>query len=114
MTWVPTDRVARTFLRAFEHAASFGAVLIGSNAPIQFDRAVVERRLADPAIRRHYSAAGVDIELLLRDILASARLFGPDPARLAVDDFNTDADPRDEFEIPEIFDLSLFLPEGSR
>jgi spermidine synthase len=114
VTWVPTDRVARTFLRAFEHAAAFGSVLIGSNTPIHFDRVVVGRRLADPAVRRYYSDAGVDIELLLRDILANARLFGPDPARLAVDDINTDADPRDEFEIPEIFDPSLFRPEGSR
>jgi spermidine synthase len=114
VTWVPTDRVARTFLRAFEHAVSFGPVLIGSNAPIQFDRTVVERRLVDPAVRRHYSAPGVDIELLLRELLASAQPFGPDPARLAVDDVNTDADPRDEFEIPEIFDPSLFRQEDSR
>jgi predicted membrane-bound spermidine synthase len=114
VTWVPTDRVARTFLRAFEHAVSFGSVLIGSNAPIQVDRALVERRLADPAVRRHYSEAGVDIERLLVDMLATARLFGPDPARLVVADVNTDADPRDEFEIPEIFDPSLFRPEGSR
>jgi predicted membrane-bound spermidine synthase len=114
VTWVPTHRVARTFLRAFEHAASFGSVLIGSNAPIPFDHAVVERRLADPAVRQHYSDAGVDIERLLLDMLASARHFGPDPARLAVSDVNTDADPRDEFDIPEIFDPSLLRPEGSR
>jgi predicted membrane-bound spermidine synthase len=114
VTWVPTDRVARTFLRAFEHAALFGSVMIGSNAPIQFDRAVVERRLADPAVREHYSAAGVDIERLLRDLIANAQLFGPDPARLTVDDVNTDANPRDEFEIPEILDPSLLRPEGSR
>jgi spermidine synthase len=114
VTWVPTDRVARTFLRAFAHAASFGSVLIGSTAPIQVDHAVVRRRVADPAVRRHYSEAGVDIQRLLLDMLASARRFGPDPGRLAVVDVNTDADPRDEFEIPEIFDPSLFLPEVSR
>ncbi len=114
VTWAPTDRVARTFLRVFDYAASFGPVFIGSNAPIQFDREVVERRLADPAVRQHYRVARVDIERLLGDLLTRAQLFGPDPARLTVDDINTDADPRDEFEIPEIFDPSLLRPEGSR
>ena len=114
VTWVPTERVGRTFLRVFEHAVSFGSVLIGSNAPIHFDRATVEGRLADPAVQQHYRAAGVDIDKLLRDLLASARVFGPDPARLSEVDVNTDADPRDEFEIPEIFDPSLLIPEGSR
>jgi predicted membrane-bound spermidine synthase len=114
VTWVPTERVGRTFLRVFEHAVSFGSVLIGSNAPIPFDRATVARRLADPAVQQHYGAAGVDIEKLLRDLLASARVFGPDPARLSVVDVNTDADPRDEFAIPEIFDPSLFSPDGSQ
>jgi predicted membrane-bound spermidine synthase len=114
VTWVPTDRVVRTFLRVFDYAALFGPVFIGSNAPIQFDRAAVDRRLADPAVRQHYRAAGVDIERLLRDLLTGAQLFGPDPARLTVDDVNTDADPRDEFEIPEILDPSLLRPEGSR
>jgi len=114
VTWVPTDRVSRTFLQVFEHAARFGAILIGSNEPIRLDRAAIERRLADRRVQQHFGHAGVDIGRQLRPLLDHARLFGPDPERRRVTDVNTDVHPRDEFDIPEIFDPSLLRPEGSR
>jgi spermidine synthase len=102
VTWVPTERVSRTFLRVFEHAADFGPILIGSNAPIRLDRAAIERRLADAAVQQHYGAAGVDIRDLLQGLLDDVRLIEPDPGRLAATDINTDTYPRDEFEIGDI------------
>jgi len=114
VTWVPTDRVARTFLQVFEHAAGFGPILIGSNAPIRLDRAAIERRLTDRPVQQHFGAAGVDIGKLLRPLLDTMVLFGPDPERRGITDINTDVHPRDEFDIPDIFDPSLLRPEGSR
>ena len=114
VTWVPTDRVSRTFLQVFEHAADFGAILIGSNAPIRLDRAVIERRLTDHRVQQYFRAAGVDISKEIHPLLDNVRLVGPDPERLKVTDINTDIHPRDEFDIPDIFDPSLLRPEGSR
>jgi spermidine synthase len=114
VTWVPTDRVARTFLRVFAYAAAFGPILVGSNAPIRVDRDAIERRLADPAVQHYYDAAGVNIRTLLQPLLDGVRFFEPDAGRLAVTDINTDAYPRDEFEIPRIFGRTLLRPEGAR
>jgi predicted membrane-bound spermidine synthase len=114
VTWVPTDRVTRTFLQAFEHAAGFGPILLGSNTPIRLDRAAIERRLTDRSVQHYFGAAGVDIGKLLRPLLDNVLLFGPDHARTGITDINTDVHPRDEFDIPEIFDPSLLRPEGSR
>ena len=113
VTWVPTDRVSRTFLRVFEHAADFGPILIGSNAPIRFDRAAIERRLTDSAVQQYYGAAGVNIRELLQGLIDNVRLVGPDPKRLTVTDINTDTYPRDEFEIRDL-DSTPPRPEGTR
>jgi hypothetical protein len=114
VTWVPTDRVGQTFLRVFEHAAHFGPILIGSNAPIQIDRDAFERRLADPVVQQHFSRAFVRVNDLLREAVAGAKVLGPDPRRLEAADINTDVHPKDEFAVHLMFDRSLLRPEGSR
>ena len=112
VTWVPTDRVERTFLKVFPHVVRFNAVLIGSNEPIHVDERAIQERLADPETARYYARLGLDIEGLLRPVVPN----GQSPSRLGPDlaDVNTDLHPRDEFSIPAMFDLSMLRPEGSR
>jgi predicted membrane-bound spermidine synthase len=114
VTWMATERVGQTFLRVFEHAAQFGPILIGSNAPIQIDRDAFKQRLADPVVQQYFGAAFVRVDELLRDLVASVRILGPDPERLRVTDINTDVHPKDEFAMQLMFDRSLLRPEGSR
>src|SRR4029453_4065690 len=38
VTWFPTKRVERTFVRSFPHVLIFEGIGIGSEAPIPFDR----------------------------------------------------------------------------
>ena len=112
VTWAPTDRVERTFLKVFPHVLSYDGVFIGSNEPIHIDRQAIEERLEDPYTVRHYDRLGLDINALLRPVLST----GTSPTRDDVDlaDVNTDMHPRDEFGIPAMFDLSMLRPEGSR
>jgi hypothetical protein len=101
VTWVPTPRVLRTFLRAFPHAIRFGDVLVGSNEPIDIDYAAVRRRLADPAIDAYYSLAGLNIrELVERGLQTAVRFSLSDEERARLTDLNTDLYPRDEFATP--------------
>ena len=112
VTWVPTDRVERTFLKVFPHVVRFDDVLVGSNEPIQVDQRAIQERLDDPATARHYARLGVDIAGLLRPVVGHGR----SPSWLGQDlaDVNTDLHPRDEFSVPAMFDLSMLRPEGSR
>jgi hypothetical protein len=113
VTWAPTDRVTRTFVQVFPHVVGFGSILVGSDRLIPLDRKTIETRLADPRIADYYAAAGVDIRRTLIPLLNSARLYTKDRPDTQ-GDVNTDLYPRDEFEIPRIFDWSLLRPEGSR
>ena len=112
VTWAPTERVQRTFLKAFPHVMSYDGVLIGSNEPIRIDPQAIEERLDDPETARHYARLGLDIKGLLRPLFSSA--ISPDRHDVDLADINTDLYPRDEFGIPAIFDLSMLRPEGSR
>jgi spermidine synthase len=98
-TWAPTSRVRDSFLRVFPHVVSVPGILIGSNAPIDADRAAVLRRAADPRVRRHYTAAGIDIERMLTEYLASPAYYGPTFDRRSLTDVNTDLFPRDEYDL---------------
>ena len=52
VTWAPTDRVVRTFLKVFPHVVSFDDVFIGSNEPIHIDHEAIRgtaRRSRDRA-----------------------------------------------------------------
>ena len=110
VTWSPTDRVARTFASVFPHAVQYGAVLLGSNEPILIDREAVSRRLADADTRRYYAALGVDLTAMLIPLIWNPVVLEPRQA----DDVNTDLFPRDEFNVPVVFDFSMLRPEGLR
>ena len=97
VTWVPTERTHRSFLKVFPHVLSFGHIVLGSNDPIPFDPAAVRGRLRDPAVQRHFASAGLDIDALVGQLLDRApAVFGPGFDRTSLDDLNTDLFPRDE------------------
>ena len=100
VTWVPTARVQNSFLRAFPHAVGLPAMLIGSREPIVIDRAAIARRAADPAVRAHFAADGVDIVQLMDSYLAGPlTTYRPDFRRDQLTDFNSDRFPRDEYNL---------------
>jgi spermidine synthase len=102
VTWAPTGRVTRTFVKAFPHVVGFGSILIGSNEPVQFDLQTIANRLSDPRVQNYYAAAGVEIGPLIRGLLRQMRRYSKDDSS-AEGDTNTDLFPRDEFDIPRVF-----------
>ena len=100
VSWAPTPRVRDTFRHVFPHVLSFGDILIGSTAPIEFDAAAIRARLAAPEVQQYYFRAGVNINALLARYLDTPPqvLSGPVPAAPA--GLNDDLFPRDEFGVP--------------
>jgi spermidine synthase len=102
VTWCPTPRVERTFLRVFPHALKVGDTLMGSDAPIAYDKAAIRARLREAWSEAYYRRAGVDIAALIEDALARpAASWGPELDRSALTDVNTDLFPRDEYRASE-------------
>jgi spermidine synthase len=100
VTWVPTARVHNSFLRAFPHAVGMPGILVGSREPIVIDRAAIAQRVADPAVRAHFAADGVDIARLLDAHLGGPiTSYGPEFNRRGLTDFNSDRFPRDEYNL---------------
>jgi hypothetical protein len=101
VTWAPTERVARTFLRVFPYVLQHEAmqIMMGSNAPIPFDREALLQRLGAPSVTRHFAAAGVDVLELMAPLASGWREFDPSSDRSDLDDINTDLRPKDEFDI---------------
>jgi predicted membrane-bound spermidine synthase len=98
VTWVPTDRVARTFASVFPYVLGIQDIYVGSNAPIPFQREVVRARAATAAA--YFAEAGVELEPLLLPYLEFAPVvLGPESERSLID-LNTDMFPRDEFALP--------------
>jgi len=95
--WAPTERSVSTFRSVFPYVTMVHPALIGSDRPIAYDPAAIQRKLDDPAIRAHFEAAGVDVAELRQwfgenkpDVLNDGKVepFG---------DANTDLFPRDEY-----------------
>jgi spermidine synthase len=101
VSWAPTPRVFRTFLKVFPYTWHSGDVVMGSNDPIQMDRAAIMARLTDSSTDTYYRWAGVEIAQLLRPYVEGPwRRFGPDHDRASLVDVNTDLYPKDEFAVP--------------
>jgi predicted membrane-bound spermidine synthase len=97
VTWVPTERVARTFASVFPYVLGIRDLYVGSNSAIPFSPDVVRARVA--ATRSYFAAAGVDIDALVSPYLDAAHpVAGSDDARGSAD-LNTDTFPRDEFAL---------------
>jgi spermidine synthase len=103
VTWAPTPRIQRTFLKVFPHAVAFRDILIGSRSPIQIDFAAIRSRIADPQTIRYYSEAAIDIQRLFEPYLSETpQVFDARLDRSAIVDINTDLFPRDEFAVPPL------------
>jgi predicted membrane-bound spermidine synthase len=101
VSWAPTPRVFRTFLKVFPYTWHSGQVVMGSNDPIPMDRAAIMARLTDSSTDSYYRWAGVDIGQLLRPYIQGPwRRYGPDHDRASLVDINTDLYPKDEFAVP--------------
>ena len=104
VTWAPTSRTRATFLAVFPHVLGFGDVLIGSETPIAFDRAVIHERLADPFTRAYYLRGGIEDEVEVRKVLAvGPTLYEAGVGQPAAKDVNTDLFPKDEYAVPQSF-----------
>jgi spermidine synthase len=109
VTWAPTPRVIRTFATVFPYVWRQDQIMMGSDTPIEVNPAAILERLRRRKVREYYVSWGVDIEALLRPCLAGPWASNGQ-SRLLIDskDINTDLHPRDEFDIPKLFDLSWF------
>jgi hypothetical protein len=99
VTWVPTPRVFRTFVRSFPHVLRLGDIAVGSDTPIPFDRAALFARCREPDVQSHFRRVGIEICELLRRALAAEQLLqiGPDDDRSHLSDVNSDLFAKDEF-----------------
>jgi spermidine synthase len=103
VTWAPTPRIQRTFLKVFPHAVAFRDILIGSRSPIHIDVAAIRSRVAHPETVRYYSEAAIDIQRLFEPYLSDPpQIFDARFDRSAIDDINTDLFPKDEFAVPPL------------
>jgi hypothetical protein len=110
VTWAPTERIVRTFLRVFPYVALHDQIAIGSADPMSIDGAAMLERVRQRRVADYYSAAGIDIGTLLAPYASGWRMVGPlDPRPEG--DINTDLHPRDEFDIPVLIDLPFARDE---
>jgi predicted membrane-bound spermidine synthase len=100
VTWSPTARVHRAFVRVFPYVLVLPDILLGSNEPIVFDREAVLARLRDPRAHAHYARAGIAADELATAYLVEVARYTPDFDRSTLTDFNTDLFPRDELDRP--------------
>jgi predicted membrane-bound spermidine synthase len=95
--WAPTRRVAETFATAFPHAVLVmpAAVMIGSDAPIRFDQAVLEARFA--AAAPHLAAGNPRFTDYGAMFAGQSLRWEPRTPRIPPSPPLTDGFPRDEF-----------------
>jgi hypothetical protein len=86
-------------MRVFPHVVRIGYVLVGSEQPIALDAPAVLARAASPFTRDYYRRAGLDIEAMARDALATATVLVAPP--IPDVDLNHDLHPRDEYGVPD-------------
>lgn len=103
VTWAPSDRVRATFVSVFPHVLALGRdILVGSDAPIVFDRTAIDARITSDAMRAYYRRAGANVEDALEEYLDAVVVIGPDHDRTALQDLNSDLFPRDEYNLPRV------------
>jgi predicted membrane-bound spermidine synthase len=108
VSWIPTERAARTFLASFPYVWEHPPFMVGSNEPIVVDRTRVLERLNDPALVARFRSADIDIQELLGAYLAGDGTIY-DPARTSRQpmDLNTDLYPKDEFDIARMLSRAI-------
>lgn len=108
VTWLPTERVRRTFYHVFPHVLDFKTFAIGSPDPITCTAADLRRRIGHLEVRQHFRLVGINIHRLLSPYskLNFERLTSLTSPQT---DINTDLFPKDEFEL---FLHSRWCPSG--
>ena len=103
VTWAPTARVSRTFLKAFPFVLvfHFGPIFVGSNEPIEYDVRTIRQRLDNHLTSSYYSEVGIDPESLKRTLTTTrVDVITPDFDRYLLTDLNLDLFPKDEYLLP--------------
>ena len=103
VTWGPTPRVVRTFIKAFPHVLVIerGVILVGSNRPIESDIPTLTARFENDFTLSYFSKAGIDTEALKWRLKTfTMTVIRPDFDRSRLSDFNTDLYPKDEYLLP--------------
>jgi predicted membrane-bound spermidine synthase len=102
VSWAPTPRIRRTFLRAFPYVQLTKDFAVGSNEPFSIDAAAIRARAQSPFSRAYYESAGIDLDKMIDRILGWRwNEVGGELDRGGCEDVNTDLHPRDEFLVPE-------------
>ena len=103
VTWAPTPRIHDTFVSVFPHVLDFGDIVVGSNAPIAFDPAVIRARLQAPAVKAYFDRAAIDIAALLAPYIdGTPRTITAGDRAADRRDLNEDLFPRDEFNVTRL------------
>lgn len=102
VNWIPTGRTIQTFRSVFPYTLNIGFwMFIGSDQPIQADRALALGRVRNPITRDYYTRAGIDPEKLLQSELDKIVEQPQERWTQPSLDINYDLFPKDEFEKPE-------------
>lgn len=96
--WRPTVRSQTTFMRVFPYGVILGgSMLLGSDIPLTFDRAVISARIESVQTREYLLARGIDPDKLKQSIQSlSIRVWTPTTPRTE-SDIDSDLWPRDEY-----------------
>ncbi len=98
--WASTARARTTFVKAFPYCVEFGAILVGSNKPITFDKNEVMKNFKAHSLANYIDQTEMNEEALLAETLDSYQ--GEAKADPNVLGLNLDLNPRDEFYVPQI------------
>ena len=97
--WSPTDLSDATFMHVFPYGVKLrGNLMIGSNQPIDLDKARLQTALATPYVVAHLERAGPGSQFLQANDMPVIPAYQWKPEDKPVDaDINTDWWPRDEY-----------------
>lgn len=101
--WAPTERTRTGFLRVFPYVTQIGPlpdlgpVLIGSEHPLPFDLTRFLAKIQAPAVSEKLRQIHVSPEEIIAMIEAAPVTYYTPENKPALDDYNTDLFPKDEF-----------------
>lgn len=97
--WSSTARARTTFVNAFPYCVEFGAILVGSNSPIRYNKNEVLDSFKKNCLAHYIEPTEMNEEVLLNETLDTFNgKANPDPHVLGL---NLDLHPRDEFYVPQ-------------
>jgi spermidine synthase len=104
VNWAPTPRTSSTFIKVFPHVVYLwmpGAIMIGSNEPIEWDSNKIKARLESEFSSQYYRRGQIDVVSYLQQILIEPKQISPGFDCSKIWDFNTDLYPKDEYLVPQ-------------